>query len=197
MKSLKLIIFLITSVLMLSLSSCNSCSSKKEEPQGPSPTKFEESMTGKDTLAVKQLVDKFFTYAKEKNFTEAAGMLYRAANDLKEEPQPLNNDEMAEVKHMLELFPMVDYRIEYIKFDEANLNEVLCYVIMRKADGETPEISTKMFFKPVNYMGNWLLCLNNTEYGDKGVVDPDKRDSVEKNFQKKEKAKAKTKEKVK
>ena len=29
---------------MLSLSSCNSCSSKKEEPQGPSPTKFEESM---------------------------------------------------------------------------------------------------------------------------------------------------------
>ena len=88
-------------------------------------------MTGKDTLAVKQLVDKFFTYAKEKNFTEAAGMLYRAANDLKEEPQPLNNDEMAEVKHMLELFPMVDYRIEYIKFDEANLNEVLCYVIMK------------------------------------------------------------------
>ena len=69
MKSLKLIIFLITSVLMLSLSSCNSCSSKKEEPQGPSPTKFEESMTGKDTLAVKQLVNKFFTYAKEKNFT--------------------------------------------------------------------------------------------------------------------------------
>ncbi len=65
-------------------------------------------------------------------------MLYRAANDLKEEPQPLNNDEMAEVKHMLELFRMVDYRIEYIKFDEANLNEVLCYVIMKKADGETP-----------------------------------------------------------
>lgn len=187
MKSFKIVILLFVSALMLSLSSCNSCSSKKKEVQGPPPTDFEKGMTAKDTTAVKELVDQFFAYAKEKNFTEAAGMLYRTTED-SDEPQPLNNDEMAEVKKMLETFPMVDYRIEYIKFSDSEENEVLCYVIMKKAEGDMPEMSTKMFFKPVNYMGNWVLCLTNTGYGDKGVVDPNKRDSVEKNYQKKVKA---------
>ena len=187
MKSFKIVILLFVSALMLSLSSCNSCSSKKKEVQGPPPTDFEKGMTAKDTTAVKELVDQFFAYAKEKNFTEAAGMLYRTTED-SDEPQPLNNDEMAEVKKMLETFPMVDYRIEYIKFSDSEENEVLCYVIMKKAEGDMPEMSTKMFFKPVNYMGNWVLCLTNTGYGDKGVVDPNKRDSVEKNYQKKVKS---------
>ena len=187
MKSFKIVILLFVSALMLSLSSCNSCSSKKKEVQGPPPTDFEKGMTAKDTTAVKELVDQFFAYAKEKNFTEAAGMLYRTTED-SDEPQPLNNDEMAEVKKMLETFLMVDYRIEYIKFSDSEENEVLCYVIMKKAEGDMPEMSTKMFFKPVNYMGNWVLCLTNTGYGDKGVVDPNKRDSVEKNYQKKVKA---------
>ena len=187
MKSFKIVILLFVSALMLSLSSCNSCSSKKKEVQGPPPTDFEKGMTAKDTTAVKELVDQFFAYAKEKNFTEAAGMLYRTTED-SDEPQPLNNDEMAEVKKMLETFPMVDYRIEYIKFSDSEENEVLCYVIMQKAEGDMPEMATKMFFKPVNYMGNWVLCLTNTGYGDKGVVDPNKRDSVEKTYQKKVKA---------
>ena len=187
MKSFKIVILLFVSALMLSLSSCNSCSSKKKEVQGPPPTDFEKGMTAKDTTAVKELVDQFFAYAKEKNFTEAAGMLYRTTED-SDEPQPLNNDEMAEVKTMLETFPMVDYRIEYTKFSDSEENEVLCSVIMQKAEGDMPEMATKMFFKPVNYMGNWVLCLTNTGYGDKGVVDPNKRDSVEKNYQKKVKA---------
>ena len=187
MKSFKIVILLFVSALMLSLSSCNSCSSKKKEVQGPPPTDFEKGMTAKDTTAVKELVDQFFAYAKEKNFTEAAGMLYRTTED-SDEPQPLNNDEMAEVKTMLETFPMVDYRIVYIKFSDSEENEVLCSVIMQKAEGDMPEMATKMFFKPVNYMGNWVLCLTNTGYGDKGVVDPNKRDSVEKNYQKKVKA---------
>lgn len=51
-----------------------------------------------------------------------------------------------------------------------------------------PDITTKMFFKPVDYMGNWVLCLTNTEYGDKGVVKPDKRDSVERSYMKQQKS---------
>lgn len=172
-------------LLLLQLSSCNSCSSKKEAPAGPPPTEFEKGMTAKDTAAVKALVDKFFTFVKEKNFSEAAGMLYRNDQTENHNPELLNNEEMADVRNMLESVPMVDYRIEYIKFDEDFKNEVLCYVIIKKAEGDMPEMSTKMFFKPVNYMGNWLLCLTNTAYGDKGVVAPDKRDSVERNYEKK------------
>lgn len=163
------------------------CKSKKEKPQ-PQKTEFEQGMTAKDTLAVKQLVDKFFGYAKSKNFAEAAAMLYRNDLDKKGEPQQLNNEEMAEVRNMLESIPMVDYKIEYIKFDEYYANEVLCRVIIKKAEGDMPDITTKMFFKPVDYMGNWVLCLTNTEYGDKGVVKPDKRDSVERSYMKQQKS---------
>ena len=64
-------------------------------------------MTAQDTAEVKQLVDKFFKYGEEKNFTEAAGMLYSTIEG-SEDPQPLNNDEMPEVKKMLETFAMID-----------------------------------------------------------------------------------------
>lgn len=189
MRMIKTSLSLFAMVLVLALASCNSCGSKKEQRMGPPPTQFEETMTSKDTVAVKELVDKFFTFVKENNFDEAAGMLYRAAKEPNGEPELLNNEEMADVRTMLRSVPMIDYRIEYIKFDEAEENEVLCYVIIQHANGDMPEMSTKMFFKPINYMGNWLLCLTNTEYGDKGVVKPDKRDSVERAYQREERKK--------
>lgn len=189
----KSILFLVPlMLLLLELSSCSSCSNKKEQPVGPPPTQFEQGMTAKDTAAVKALVDKFFTFVKEKNFSEAAGMLYRNDETETHEPELLDNEQMADVKNILESVPMVDYRIDYIKFDEDYQNEVLCNVIIKKAEGDMPEMSTKMFFKPINYMGNWLLCLTNTAYGDKGIVNPDKRDSVEKNYEKKTQRKAET-----
>ena len=59
-----------------------------------------------------------------------------------------------------------------------------CNVIIREAEGDMPAITTKMFFKPVNYLGNWVLCLTNTEYGDRRIVDPSKSDSMTKAFNK-------------
>lgn len=158
------------------------CRGKQKQAEGPQKTKFEQAMGSKDTLAVKQLVDRFFGFAKSKDFAEAAGMLYRNDEDPEGEPRQLNNEEMAQVRQMLESVPMTDYRIEYIKFDEYYQNEVLCRVVIKPAEGDMPEISTKMFFKPVNYLGNWLLCLTNTEYGDGGVVNPEKRDSMERAY---------------
>lgn len=139
-------------------------------------------MTAQDTSAVIELVNKFFTFAKEKKFSEAAAMLCR--NDTTEGhlPEPLDNVEMDKVKAMLESIPMVDYEIEYIKFDEFYANEVLCNVIIKEAEGDIPAIKTKMFFKPVDTADGWVLCVMNTEYGDKGVVDPYKRDSMEKDY---------------
>lgn len=157
------------------------CGKKKKQAE-PAGTEFEQGMTARDTVAVKQLVDQFFGYAIKKQFAEAAGMLYRNDEDPKGEPQQLNNEEMAEVRGMLESVPMEGYSIEYIKFNDYYANEVLCRVIIRKGEDGMPDITTKMFFKPVNYLGNWLLCLTNTEYGDRGVVNPDDRDSLEKAY---------------
>lgn len=169
--------------VMAMLFALGSCRGKKDkQPTGPQKTEFEQAMSSKDTTDVKQLVDRFFSFAKSKDYSEAAGMLFRNDENRKGEPRQLNNEEMAKVREMLESVPMVDYRIEYIKFDEYYQNEVLCRVVIKPATDDMPEISTKMFFKPVNYMGKWVLCLTNSEYGDRGVVKPDKRDSMEREY---------------
>lgn len=186
MKTKYFILILLAFVISISFTGC-----KKDKPKGPQPTEFEQSMTSKDTVAVKSLVDKFFSYAKNKQFDDAAAMLYR--NDEKEnkEPELLDNEQLNKVRGMLHSIPIVDYKIEYIKFNEGYANEVLCNVVMIKGENGQADVTTKMFFKPVMYMGTWLLCLTNSEYGDKGVVPHNKRDSVEKDYAKKDTASVK------
>lgn len=186
MRNHKFFLFLLISVLVFSLGSC-----KKKVPQGPEPTGFEKSMKSEDTIAVKKLVDKFFTYVKSKDFDEAAAMLYRNDEGNQHKAELLDNEQMEYVKGMLRSIPMVNYEIEYIKFDEAYENEVLCNVIIAEAHDDMPAMKTKMFFKPIKVLNNWALCLMNTEYGDKGVVKPDKRDSVRKDYAHKDSLKAK------
>lgn len=164
-----------------------SCKGKKDQSKGPQPTKFELGMTNKDSVAVKTLVDRFFRYAISKDYASAAAMIYRNDNTGNGLAELLDNKEMQKVRAMLESIPIVSYKIEYIKFNEYNANEVLCNVVMYEAHDDVPAATTKMFFKPVHSVDGWVLCLMNTEYGDKGVVRPNKRDSVEKDFAKKEK----------
>ena len=49
--------------------------------------------------------------------------------------------------------------INNIKFKTALMNEVKCTIVMREADGTVPEAANKWYFKPVNYLGGWRLCL--------------------------------------
>lgn len=170
----------------LMISSCSSCS-KEKETADDNVTQFEKNLNEVDTLAVKALVDEFFQYAINQEFDAAAAMLYRS--DREEKPQPLGEADTEQVMVMFRSFPMTDYRIEYIKFSEDMNNEVMCYIIMQKAQEGMPEISTKMFLKPVKSDDEWFLCLTNTEYGDRGVVKPNKRDSVKRSYRKKEREK--------
>ena len=104
------------------------------------------------------------------------------------EPQPLSNNEIEQVVNMLKAVPMVDYKIEYIKFNDSYNNEVLCYVVIKKSDSkDMPDITTKMFFKPMNYLGQWCLGFMNSESGGQGVVNPAKRDSVKEEYAKEQK----------
>lgn len=180
MKRHNILFILCMSLLIATITGCKD----KKEKAKTEETEFEQAMSNKDTLAIEQLIDTFFGYVKNKQYGDAILMLYR--NDTSEDGSPveLNNEEMAETRAMLESIPMVGYKIEYIKFNEYYANEVKCNVIIREAEGDMPAITTKMFFKPVNYLGNWVLCLTNTEYGDRRIVDPSKSDSMTKAFNK-------------
>lgn len=163
-------------------------------------------MTNQDSIAVRGLIDQFFSFVKAKDYAAATQMLYRvprinlqqSSGDSKAEPkrigesksgpQPLSNNEIEQVVKMLKAIPMVDYKIEYVKFNESYNNEVLCTVIIKKSKSkDMPDITTKMFFKPMNHLGQWCLGLMNSGSGDQGVVDPAKRDSVKEEYAKEQK----------
>lgn len=191
MKRRYLCLLLIAAVMAVLFGGITSCNSKKEN-KGPQPTEFEVSMTTQDSVAVRGLIDQFFRFVKEKDFAGATQMLYRTElNNETGEPQPLDNTEIKCVMTLLKAVPMVDYNIEYIKFSESYRNEVLCNVVIKKGNGkDMPDVTTKMFFKPMRWLGQWCLGLMNSESGDRSVVDPHKRDSVEKEYTTEMKAKS-------
>lgn len=194
---LSLLLAVLVMLLTVSVISCNS----KKEQKGPQPTEFELSITNQDSIAVRGLIDQFFSFVKAKDYAAATQMLYRIppaggpsgdtrkSDDVNsKEPQPLGNNEIEQVVNMLKAVPMVDYKIEYIKFNESYNNEVLCYVVIKKSDSkDMPDITTKMFFKPMNYLGQWCLGLMNSDSGDQSVVDPAKRDSMKEEYAKEHK----------
>lgn len=190
MKRRNLCLLLLAIVVAVVLGGMTSCKQKKEN-QGPQPTEFEQSMTAQDSVAVRNLVAQFFKLVKDKDFAGATQMLYRTElNNETGEPQPLDNTEINRVMTLLKAVPMVDYKIEYIKFSESYRNEVLCSVVIKKGDGkDMPDITTKMFFKPMRWLGQWCLGLMNSESGDQEVIDPHKRDSMEQHYSDETKAK--------
>lgn len=91
---------------------------------------------------------------------EAVAMLYKAdPSDVWGEPLQLDNEEMRQVKQTLGCFPVLRYQIDYIKFQSAVKNEVKCTIVMREAEGELPAVTNRWYFKPMNYLGGWRLCM--------------------------------------
>lgn len=179
MKMKRNILFLILA-LCLALLGTASCKDKKKD--APVKTEFETGLNNADSTAVAELVDKFFAYAENRQFDEAAAMLYRTdPNHPNNAPEPLDNAAMDSVKTVLRSFPIADYTIEYMKFSESYKNEVMCRIVIAKGHDKQPDVTTKFFLNPVSYLGNWVLCLINsrTGNGDDTVVDPGKRDSIQ------------------
>lgn len=155
----------------------------KSEKKQDNKTEFETSMTVRDTLAVKELVDQFFDLVEQGQLADAAGMVYKTdPHEPYKAPVLLDNEDLQQVMGLLKSIPISSHRIDYIKFNESYANEVKCTAIIEPATDGNPEISTVFYFKPVDVMGNWLLCLIDSRNGDQTIIDRNARDSVEKRF---------------
>ena len=144
---------------------------------------FEDLMTPQDTIEVEELIATFYSYVINKEFDEAAAMLYRVNPDSPEgQPILLDNEQLNEVIATLQTLPAIGYGIEYMKFYDGYENEVMCHVIVAKGENGMPDVTTKMFFKPLFYLGKWSLSIMNYSWGDRGIVDPSDRDSLARRY---------------
>lgn len=153
--------------------------SNKPENKNKNITAFEEVLTQQDSDEVVKLIDEYFNYAIEGRYYEAAAMLYHTDEEHPQnEPIPLETEEIEKTAKILEMMPPQSYRIQYMKFSSEEWNEVMCDVIIAEAQGNIPEIKTKMTFMPIRYIGKWLLTVPNFETGEHTIVKSEDRDSV-------------------
>lgn len=182
MKKLFSLLLLIGAIFFASCSSC----SHKEENVDPLdiPTEFEKNLTSTDTSEVKELIVTYIELVKEQKFAEAAEMVYRQEMQKGVKvPRPLNNDELDRLFNIYKLFPIEDYKIDYLRFREEGLNEVCVTITMQKGKNGQPDATSKMFFNPIYIQSKWFLVLDDSHQGTKTFVPVEKRDSMRKVFQ--------------
>ena len=191
MKRTKNLLYLFLLTLPLFLTTCKE--KKKEVIQ---QTMFEQNMEEMYTIAILNVVDKFFGYLKEGRPTDAAGMLYmKHPQKPYDEPELLDNEQLQKAIATLKSIPVTDYKVDYIKIHESYENEVKCTVTMFKGNGnDKPDAKTVFYLRPVSYLGNWVLCLMDTNSGSNTIVNSKDRDSVATNYTLKQRHKLKSKQ---
>lgn len=159
MKKLKFILLL---TVLLTTFSCQSGKQKVQSKEEKSINEFVAHLTEVDTVLITNLINQFMEYAKNGQLESAAAMLYKADSaDVWNEPIQLDNNELHQVAKMLESFPVLSYKIDYIKFYTTVKNEVKCTIVMQKGESGTPIATSSWYFKLMNYLGGWRLCMMN------------------------------------
>lgn len=120
-------------------------------------------LTQTDSANAQALVAQFMDYAKEGKLEQAAAMLCKPdTSNQWNEPMLLGNEELHEVASMLEAFPVKEYQVDYIHFATPLDNEAKCTIVMREAEGDLPAVTNSWYFRLVNYLGGWRLCLKDS-----------------------------------
>lgn len=177
MKKLSFLLMLLVAVFF---ASCSSCSHKNDNVDPLDvPTEFEENLTEKDTAAVKEVIATFISHIQNGEYYDAAGMVYRQefVGD-QVTPRQLENEEMDRLVAVYKIFPILDYKIDYMRFRENDLNEVCLTVIMKKGENGQPDATSKMFFNPIYHHNVWRLVLDDSHQGTETFVPVMKRDSM-------------------
>ena len=100
-------------ICLLSFFSCQSADKNQQKDSDTTElNSFVSGLVKEDTTSVEKLVNTYMTYAQNKQYSEAAAMLFKPdTTDIWNEPVPLDNDEMESVKAVLKRFPVLSYKI--------------------------------------------------------------------------------------
>lgn len=188
MKKLSYLLVLCVAVFF---ASCSSCSHKDDDAKAQKvdtlaiPTEFEQQITGADTAAVKELVVTFIEKVKDHKFYDAASMVYRQEEvQSKIIPRELNNEEIERLVKVYQLFPVVDYSFEYIRFREKELNEVCVSIVMQRGKDGQPDAVSKMYFNPIYFHNAWHLVLDDSHQGTDAFLPPEWREKQKNEYHK-------------
>lgn len=144
------------------MSSCNSCSNKKddkkiEEQRQSMMLKPEMNVTSDDSAQVLDLVKEYFNLVQNKKYDQAMGMIYYLGKGgkIQTPPKALYDKERAAI----EAFPIYGYTIEFLKFYKETDSEVKYTIFLQDPKKVTKPATMSGMLRPVRRDATWYLTM--------------------------------------
>lgn len=119
---------------------------------------FASTLSASDTTKVLALGSEMLDSLKAGNVQWAVESLCEI--DSTGQVVPLGEDRRARVARRFEMFPVVDYELDYYSFSMPMLNDLKYRTYFEEhQEGETGGPSMAVMFNPVKNGGEWYLCL--------------------------------------
>lgn len=150
---------------LLTMNSCNSCSSSKEGKSREEQIKeFQSELTKEDTATMLKLCDDAMEELKNKKFDQVLASLYEYTDSTKE-LKPLSKETANKYRRKFMFFPVLDYHRIYYSFQLEGCNDVKYEVTWASAEkaGTAEPAKTAYMFNPVKINGEWKLCVKTAD----------------------------------
>ena len=152
----KYLLFIASSVLVLSLASCGGKQKSREQQK----QEFRSELTKEDTATMLKLCDDAMANLKAKDYNKVLARLYEYT-DSTQEVKPLTEETKRRYLNKFRLFPVLDYERVYYSFQLEGCNDVKYEVTFATAEqaGTAEPAKTGYMFNPVKVDGSWKLCV--------------------------------------
>lgn len=152
----KYLLFIASSVLVLSLASCGGKQKSREQQKQV----FRSELTKEDTATMLKLCDDAMANLKAKDYNKVLASLYEYT-DSTQEVKPLTEETKRRYLNKFRLFPVLDYERVYYSFQLEGCNDVKYEVTFATAEqaGTAEPAKTGYMFNPVKVDGSWKLCV--------------------------------------
>ena len=152
----KYLLFIASSVLVLSLASCGGKQKSREQQK----QEFRSELTKEDTATMWKLCDDAMANLKAKDYNKVLASLYEYT-DSTQEVKPLTEETKRRYLNKFRLFPVLDYERVYYSFQLEGCNDVKYEVTFATAEqaGTAEPAKTGYMFNPVKVDGSWKLCV--------------------------------------
>ncbi len=132
----------------------------KEKTRNEQVHEFQAELTAADSTEMLRICDECMIMMKDGRIEEALKTMYEYDEE-SESVSPLSEETYNMYLRKFQLFPVLDYTMEYFSFQLGGCNDVKYKILFAEGDGtgENPDAFIGFMFNPVKVDGRWYLTV--------------------------------------
>lgn len=124
---------------------------------------FQSGLTSEDSTTMLKMCNDCMELLKEGKVEDALNSMYEY-DDSTLTATPISEELRARLRHQFEIFPVLDYRLDYFSFQLQGCNDVKYMITFAEgATEETGAYETGFMFNPVKIEDNWFLSVKRSD----------------------------------